>query len=57
MNLGELYVALYACAEDRVAFFVMTTRTGKRMGIDTGWRPVELRGERYDYAVSRFSFY
>lgn len=57
VNLGELYVALYACDDDRVAYFVMSTRTGRRLGRDTGWRPIELRGERFDYAVSRFSFF
>lgn len=57
VNLGELYVALYAAHPDGVAFFVMSTRTGRRIGVDTGWRPIELRGERYQYAVSRFTFF
>ncbi len=57
VNLGELYVALYHCPDDGIGFVVITTRTGKRLGRDTGWRPIELRGERLDYAISRFSFF
>lgn len=56
LNVGELYLALYAAPQDRVAFLVMSTQTGKRLGADTGWRPIELRGEWYDYAFSRFNF-
>lgn len=57
LNIGELYLALYAARSDHVAFLVMNTRTGRRLGADTGWRPIELRGALYDYAVSRFSFF
>lgn len=57
MNIGELYLALYSCSADGVGYFVMSTRTGRRIGVDTGWRPIELRGPQYEYAVSRFSFY
>lgn len=52
-NFGEVYLALYAAPRDRVAYLVMSTKTGERLGVDTGWRPIELRGPRYDDALAR----
>lgn len=56
VNWGELYVALYSAPQDGVGFFVMTTRTGKSLNVDTGWRPVELRGERFYSTIARFHY-
>ncbi len=55
-NFGELYVALYAAFDDGVAYLVMTTRTGKNIGVDTGWRPIELRGASYHFAITNFHY-
>lgn len=54
INIGELYVAVYAAPADRVAFVCVSSQSAKRAGVDTGWRPIELRGEWYDYARTVF---
>ena len=57
INLGELYIAFYSCPTDQLGFFVMSTKTGKRIGMDTGWRPIEVRGDLYRYCAARFTFW